>query len=539
MNTVAKAGGHKGLPAPSSTLKFLIRLILLAIVDVFALLLAIAIGNDGNWFLGIAIGLTALVVTVINLVPDLWPMRWMSPAIGLLILIAIYPLLYTVYVAFTNYSDGHRYTKNEALELLADRKFLPGGVVTYSWIPFRNEAGNYALWLTDADGKTFLTVPGKELQAVTPNESGSGPYDDKGVPTTIEGYTLLTGGDRFKALASLQEMQFGSGENPIGILNRSEAGNFQQRWVFDEGRNVLTDKQTGLVYKADDKTGDFVAPDGSHAPLGYWVVIGFDNFREIFSSSLLEGPLPTVFAWTVAYALGGVVTSFALGLFMAIMLDVNWRGIRIVRSLLLIPWAIPGMISILIWRGMLQGASQITEVSGIIPTTLHDIFGWTPPFFTDPTWAKISILVVNMWFAYPYFMLISSGAMQSIPSSIYEAARVDGANPWHQFRYLTLPLILVSLGPLLIASFIYNFNNYLLLEALNGGGPVMKGAHVPPVGHTDNLITYTYRYAFSSGGTHDFGLASAIAVVIFIIVALLTLAQFRLTRRWEEIGENV
>ncbi|KAB2860731.1 MAG: ABC transporter permease subunit, partial [Anaerolineae bacterium] len=343
----------------------------------------------------------------------------------------------------------------------------------------------------------------------------------------------------FRALAELQEMEFGTSENPIGILNRSEAGNFQQRWVFDEDRNVLTDKQAGIEYKANDDTGDFVAADGSRAPIGYWVVIGFDNFEEIFSSSLTEGPLLRVFLWTIGYAFGGVMTSFAMGLFMAIMLDVKWRGIRIVRSLLLIPWAIPGMISILIWRGMLQGASQITEVSGIIPKTLDDLFGWTPAFFTDPTWAKIAILLVNLWFAYPYFMLISSGAMQSIPSSIYEAARVDGASSWRQFRDLTLPLILVSLGPLLIASFIFNFNNYLLLEALNGGGPPMRGANVPPVGHTDNLITYTYRYAFASGGTRDFGLASAIAVVIFFIVALLTLAQFRLTRRWEEIGENV
>ncbi len=539
MSTVAKAGGQKGLPALSSTMKFLIRVVLLGIVDVFALLLAIAIGNDGNWFLAIAIILTAVVVNVINLVPDLWPMRWMTPSIALLILIAFYPLLYTVYVSFTNYSDGHRYTKKEAVELIGERKFLPEGVVNYSWVPFRDESGNYALWLTDQEGNSFLTAPGKDLQEVTPNESGSGPYDDNGIPTTIDGYALLTGGDRFKALAELQEMEFGTGENPIGILNRSEAGNFQQRWVFDEDRNVLTDKQAGIEYKADDETGDFVAPDGSRAPIGYWVVIGFDNFKEIFSSSLTEGPLLRVFGWTIGYALGGVLTSFAMGLFMAIMLDVKWAGIRVVRSLLLIPWAIPGMISILIWRGMLQGASQITEVSGIIPKTMDDLFGWTPPFFTDPTWAKFAILLVNLWFAYPYFMLISSGAMQSIPSSIYEAARVDGASSWRQFRDLTLPLILVSLGPLLIASFIYNFNNYLLLEALNGGGPPMAGANVPPVGHTDNLITYTYRYAFASGGTRDFGLASAIAVVIFMIVALLTLAQFRLTRRWEEIGENV
>jgi ABC-type sugar transport system permease subunit len=116
---------------------------------------------------------------------------------------------------------------------------------------------------------------------------------------------------------------------------------------------------------------------------------------------------------------------------------------------------------------------------------------------------------------------------------------VDGATRWDQFRQITLPLVLVSLGPLLIASFIFNFNNFLLLEALFQGGPPMAGTSAPPVGHTDNLITYTFRLAFSTGGTRDFGLASALAMLIFIIVGILTIVQFRLTGTWEEVSQNV
>jgi ABC-type sugar transport system permease subunit len=97
----------------------------------------------------------------------------------------------------------------------------------------------------------------------------------------------------------------------------------------------------------------------------------------------------------------------------------------------------------------------------------------------------------------------------------------------------------VAVGPLLIASFIFNFNNYLLIEALFQGGPRMVDSGVVPVGHTDNLISYTFRYAFASGGTRDFGFASAIAIVIFFIVGFLTLVQSRISRRWEEVGENV
>ena len=147
--------------------------------------------------------------------------------------------------------------------------------------------------------------------------------------------------------------------------------------------------------------------------------------------------------------------------------------------------------------------------------------------------------LVNLWLSYPYFMLICSGALQSIPSSIYEAAEVDGANAWNKFWSLTLPLLLVAVGPLLIASFTYNFNNYLLIEAMFQGGPTMIGTNAPPVGHTDNLISYTFRFAFGAGGTRDFGFASAIAIIIFIMVGLLTLLQFRFTKRWEEVGDNV
>ena len=120
-----------------------------------------------------------------------------------------------------------------------------------------------------------------------------------------------------------------------------------------------------------------------------------------------------------------------------------------------------------------------------------------------------------------------------------EAAEVDGANAWQKFWSLTLPLLLVAVGPLLIASFTFNFNNFLLIEALFKGGPPMIGTAAPPVGHTDNLISYTYRFAFSAGGRQDFGFASAIAIIIFMIVGGLTLFQYRFTKRLEEIGEGV
>jgi ABC-type sugar transport system permease subunit len=524
---------NAGFTPRTSSWLYLLQLLALAVVDVFGLLLAIGIGGDGNLFLAIAIVLTLIVVNAIYLIPGLWPMRWMAAALALLILLAVYPLMYTIYVGFTNYSDGHSFTKVEAIELLGRRRYLPEGQVNYTWQPFVNDRGDYALWLFDQDGNAFFAKQGEPLQPVKANESGEGPYNDAGIPASLEGYNLLTGGARFQALSAVQGIIFGDENNPVGIQSLNQAGTFQPKWVYDSASDSLIDQETGTAYKSDDSKGEFVAPDGSTAPLGYWVFIGLENMNRIFSSSLTQGPLLRVFLWTVGFAAIGSLSSFAAGLMLALLLNGNANWLRYLRSAFIIPWAIPGMIGILIWRGMFNSNF------GVISTTLKDIFGWAPPFSTDPGWAKFAVLLVNLWFAFPYFMLIASGALQSISPSIYEAAKVDGATRWVQFRQMTLPLVLVSLGPLLIASFIYNFNNFLLLEALFQGGPPMAGTSAPPVGHTDNLITYTFRLAFSTGGTRDFGLASALAILIFIIVGALTTVQFRLTGRWEEISESV
>ncbi|MBE2271023.1 MAG: ABC transporter permease subunit, partial [Anaerolinea sp.] len=410
MSAVAPAREPRGSLATLNFPNLALRLIVIGIADVFALLLAVSVIGDGNWFLGITIIVTALGLSYINLNPHLWPLRWMTPALGFVALLVIYPMLYTLYVAFTNYSDGHRYTKVEAVELMADTLYLPEGEASYSWEVFRDEAGTYGLWLSSDDGQTFFAIPDQPLIPV----SGD-------VPDAYEGYTRLDGGERFRALSEIQDMTFGDPENPIGIASRTQAGLFRQKWVFDEAQNALIDRESGTVYAADDTIGNFVAPDGSIAPNGYWVGVGFNNFTRIINSPVISGPLVRVFAWTFAFSFFSVFTSFALGLFVALILNRGFPGVRIVRSMLLIPYAIPGMISILIWRGMLN------PNLGVITTNIEKLFGWAPAWQSDPGWAKVAILIVNLWLTFPYFMLICSGALQAIPDSIYEAAEVDGA----------------------------------------------------------------------------------------------------------------
>jgi ABC-type sugar transport system permease subunit len=302
--------------------------------------------------------------------------------------------------------------------------------------------------------------------------------------------------------------------------------------VYDPTQDAILDNKTGELYRADNTAGYFVSNSGEQLRPGYQVYVGLFNFTRLFNDPGLRGPLLNIFVWTVVFALMSVLTTFALGLFMALIMNnplIPFR--KVIRSLLIIPYAIPGAISILIWEGMLN------ENLGIITNFIASTFGVKILWFSDATWAKVAILLVNLWLGYPYMMLICSGALQAIPADIYEAASVDGAKPWQAFWNITLPLLLVTVGPLLIASFVFNFNNYLLIEVLTAGLPPILDSPVP-AGQTDILITYTYRLAFGGQG-RDYGYASAITIVIFLVVALVTLIQYRYTRAWEEVGENV
>jgi ABC-type sugar transport system permease subunit len=133
----------------------------------------------------------------------------------------------------------------------------------------------------------------------------------------------------------------------------------------------------------------------------------------------------------------------------------------------------------------------------------------------------------------PYFFLVSLGALQSIPNELVEAARVDGAGPFQVFRKITLPLLLVAVTPLLIASFAFNFNDFGKIYLLTGGGPPSEDQGV--AGATDILISYTYKLAFEAGKGTDYGLAAALSIVIFFIVASISVVTFWRSRSLEEM----
>lgn len=526
----AQAALERGAPAVNRLFPVLVRWGTLIVADGLALWFLNRLVTLGYLPLAIVILILTVFVNVVLLRQEAYPVRWMVVGLVFMGLFTIYPILFTVWVASTNYGDGHLLPKQQAILLILREKYLPKGGGAYTWTAYRSPDGEYALWLKDAEGNGYLAVPGEPLAQAQPGELGVGEFDSQGIPQTIEGFqrlnAILAATDK-----NLTEVRFGEEGTTIQIRSPSEAAQLLPLYEYDPDQDAMISQETGLAYK--NLRGTFTSSTGEALIPGFIETRGLQNFGDFFVSPALRGPLVRILTWNFAFAFFSLLLNFSLGLAVAILFnDPGFPFRKLIRSLLLIPYTIPALITIVMWRGILN-----PEV-GVVDRVLEGWFGWAPPWFTGQLWAKAAILIVNLWLSYPYFFLISSGALQSIPEDLYAAAKVDGASSGQQFWRITLPLLLVAVGPLLVASFTFNFNNFNLIYLFIDGGPPIAGASTQ-AGHTDILISYVYHLAFASGRGVNYGFASAITIVIFFIVGAITLFQFRYTRMWEQVGENV
>jgi maltose/maltodextrin transport system permease protein len=290
---------------------------------------------------------------------------------------------------------------------------------------------------------------------------------------------------------------------------------------------TLTHTVDGSTLKPNFKTGFFENEAGEPKQPGFQVTIGFDHYKRIFTDSKFSEPFLRIFVWTVMFSGLSVVFAASLGMFLAVLL--NWESLQfkgVYRLLLFLPYAVPGFISILIFKGLFN------QNLGEINLILDGLFGIRPKWFADPLLAKVMLLIVNTWLGFPYMMVVCMGLIKSIPSDLYEASAVVGASPVTNFFSITAPLILKPLTPLLISAFAFNFNNFVLIALLTNGRPDYLNIDVP-AGTTDILVSYTMRIAFQDSG-QQFGLASAISTVIFFIVAAITMLQMRFTRMQDD-----
>lgn len=415
----------------------------------------------------------------------------------------------TAYLAFTNYGTGNLLTKDQAIEQIEVQSLVtPPDAARYEAVPLATEGGDVALLLTDAEGSQFLGT-GDGLQPVPDGELGD--YRELSVRESLE----LT--------EELHDLRVPVEEGAIQLSTLRTATTRVPLLVYDDGEDTVTNEQTGVVYRPVE--GTFTSEDGAIVTPGWREVIGVDNFLRAFTSPAVRGPFFRVFVWTYVFALLSVLTTFALGLALAVAFnDDRMRSRRFYRLLFVVPYALPSFLTALIWGGMLN--QEFGAVNQLFNTNL--------PWLTDPWLVRFSILLVNLWLGFPYMFLITTGALTGIPGGLLEAARVDGATGLQAFRRVTFPLLLISVAPLLIGSFAFNFNNFNIIYLLTRGNPPIEGAQTP-AGHSDILISYTYRLAFEGQGGADYGFAAAISVLIFVMVAAISAYSFRYTRALEEV----
>jgi ABC-type sugar transport system permease subunit len=432
--------------------------------------------------------------------------------------------------------------KQQALDYFQEQYYAPPGSITYKTYVFVRATENpqlndFRFWLVTPDGKTFIAAPDQTaLSEVASTDTSYGERDAKNIPLALGEFARVTPqrySQRLQGLV-LQDPPDQIKLTKILLLDQAfSSQRLQARYAFDAATNTLTDKQSGKVYR--EETGSFVTGEGETREAlkpGFEAYIGLGNLLRVIQDENVRDPFWQVFTWTVVFAFTTVLTQFALGLMFALVLNTRYMPLRgFWRSILVIPYAVPFWLSAVTWRGLLN------PTYGPVNLMIKSVFGISPQWFSDPILAKLAILFVNMYLGFSYMMLISLGALQSISPDMYEAALIDGANDWQQFRHITLPLLLIAVGPLLIASFAFNFNNFTIIELMNNGGPPISAASA--AGYTDILLSYTYRLAFSGARGADYGFAAAISIFIFAIVATITFLNFRITGALEKVSENV
>lgn len=265
--------------------------------------------------------------------------------------------------------------------------------------------------------------------------------------------------------------------------------------------------------------------DSLHTPpdnLFDWV--GLDNFNQLLFWSSggvnFSATFGEILSWTLMWAFFATFSNYFLGMIVALL--INKKGIRfkkVFRTILVLTIAVPQFISLLY-------VSKMFSTSGIVNGILMDlnIIKENIDFWGNKNLARLMVILINIWIGVPYMMLISTGILMNIPNDLYESARIDGANTLQQFSKITLPYMLFVTGPYLLTTFISNMNNFNVIYLLTGGAPnsiyLTGGA-----GYTDLLITWLYKLTVDSS---NYKLAAVIGLIVFIVIALISLIVYNL-----------
>ncbi len=503
---------------------------LIAILNGYAVILMYARG-DAIFAL---LTLTLVSVGIYVFVSDrAYNYRYIFPGVATVFIFIVFPLIYTFIIAFTNYSATNLLDLERVRSFHLQQTYHEKGG-NYLFSLFKNQKQQYQIGLKSKNGALLLSEPvslpdkqaiinGALVEEHTLIAKITKHFPDK-KPETIK--TIISLKDAFKKLkiklpddVELQMTslrRFGSVMPLYELVKNAPFDNGFTLKNMQTGQYIQPDKTVGF-YRPVNEKGEFTG--GTLSP-GFRVGVGWSNFLKVLTDPGIKGPFIQIFIWTVVFAFISVLATLIIGMVLACL--VQWeelKGKGMYRLMLILPYAVPAFISILVFKGLFN------QNFGEFNIFLEALFGIKPEWFSDPWLAKLMILIVNTWLGYPYIMILCMGLLKAIPQDLYEASAIDGAGPIQNFFKITVPLLMKPLSPLLIAAFSFNFNNFVLIYLLTNGRPDIIGASTP-AGTTDLLVTYTYRIAFEGSG-QNYGLASAIATMIFLVVGALALLNLK------------
>ena len=518
----------------------IIKIIILGLIDAFAGTIFFALLGKNQITFAVILAAVTLIVNWIYLRKGGLPAKYLAPGVILLICFQIYTVIFSGYISFTNYGSLHNGNYEAALNATMLAAVEPvEGASEYDIKIVKGNDGVLQFLATDFNtfkvylgGANYATHPIREVTDSDGLVKGA-----DGTAESLEGYTRLNDDQITNNAVAIIGLKVPLGPDIAndGFLATSDGyyGAVNKfSYTYDEATKTITTTADNRKYVADDREGFFVDPTTGDRlnEIGWRTNVGWKNFQTIFTDKELRGPLLGVLLWTFQFAILTVLSTFVLGLILALLLnDERIKGLKIYRSILILPYAFPAFLSAYVWKGMYN-----TDRGFINNSILHLGEGNKIPWLEQQGPARAAILIMNLWLGFPYMFLITTGALQAIPADLSESASIDGASSWQTFRLIKLPLLLVSLTPLLIASFAYNFNNFTVIYLLTGGGPVLDPTLRVTTGATDILITFVYRIAFGGGVGANYGLASAFSVLIFFIIGGISFFSFKRTRSLEE-----
>ena len=500
-----------------------LKIFFLGAVNSFALWSVPILISNNSYVYAAYVAISTLVLDYIFLSKRFIAAKYIVPGAVLMVAFQIYPAIYTGYVAFTNFSVGHEFDKETAIDSMISNSYAPVG--DDSLLPMRvarNGSGAIVILIKENNGTVYVGtktgIQALPASAVTLNAEG--------IIESADGYTVLGEDEVSQILDQFNNFNIPSNEANViyRVYDFTNVERLKASLRYDRAGDFVQNLETGEIYRPDEY-GSFRSESGEEIEPGWTVRVGWKNFNRIFGDERYRAPLIKVLTWTFIYPFLVVLMTFFLGLFLALALNhPRLRPKKLYRTLLIVPYAMPGVLSILTWKGMLN--EQYGIVNKLLPGSI--------PWLSDPWWAKAAVLLVQLWAGTPYMFLIATGAIQALSTEIVEAAEVDGASARKIFWNIKLPLVVIALTPLLIASYAYNFSNFGSIYLLTGGGPViLESGGI--AGHTDILISYTYNLAFTAGKGRDYGLASAVSFINFVLVAFLSWNAFKRSKQMENI----